>query len=415
VKVLGNQIVGRLHEHTHGPDPARREVLRAVQQMKTRAEETEETPQQIITQSVSTITRDAAAKLPTVHHLRRDIRRVRQRANNPIPVPLTAEELVIPDQYKSTSDGQNFLLYDSGPAVNRILIFGTHENLNVLAQSPHWFLDGTFKTAPSIFFQLYTIHALVHERTIPCIYALLPNKSQATYTSLLQQLMTLHANLNPVTLMVDFEQAMINSIQQVLPNAQVKGCFYHFSQNLYRKIQEQGLQQRYQEDTDFAIKIRMVAALAFVPPNDVIAAFEELCEQILPDSQAFVDYFEDTYIGRPQRRGRRAPMFRNEVWNMFDRAEHELPRTNNYVEGWHRSFQSNVGSHHPNFWSFVDFIKREQALQQVYLTQALAGHAPQPGRKIYSDLKARVLTVVRDYENRNTLDYLRGIAHNLGF
>ena len=44
--------------------------------MKTRAEDTEETPQQIITQSVSTISRDAAARLPTVHHLRRDIRHV---------------------------------------------------------------------------------------------------------------------------------------------------------------------------------------------------------------------------------------------------------------------------------------------------------------------------------------------------
>ena len=112
VKVFGNQVVGRLHEHTHGPDPTRSEVIRAVQEMKTRAEDTEETPQQIITQSVSTISRDAAARLPTVHHLRRDIRRVRQRANNPIPVPLAAEDLVISDQCKTTSDGQDFLLYE---------------------------------------------------------------------------------------------------------------------------------------------------------------------------------------------------------------------------------------------------------------------------------------------------------------
>ena len=46
--------------------------------MKTCAEDTEETPQQIITQSVSTISRDAAARLPTVHHLRRDIQCIRQ-------------------------------------------------------------------------------------------------------------------------------------------------------------------------------------------------------------------------------------------------------------------------------------------------------------------------------------------------
>ena len=250
--------------------------------------------------------------MPTVHHLRRDIRRVRQRANNPIPVPLTAEDLVIPDQYK-TSDGQDFLLYDSGQIATRILIFGTRENLNLMERFPHWFLDGTFKTAPSIFFQLYTIHALVIERTIPCVYALLPNKSQATYTMLLQQLMTINGNLNPVTIMVDFKQAMINSVHQVLPNTQVKGCFYHFSQNIYRKIQEHGLQQRYQEDTDFVLKLRMIPALAFVPPQDVIAAFKELSDELPAESQPVVDYFEDTYVGRLQHQGRRPPIFGNDL------------------------------------------------------------------------------------------------------
>ena len=116
-------------------------------------------------------------------------------------------------------------MYDSGPIAIRMLIFGTQENLNLMERSPHWFLDGTFKTAPSIFFQLYTIHALVSERTIPCVYAILLNKSQATYTMLLQQLMTINGNLNPVTIMVDFEQAMINSVHQVLPNTQAKGAF----------------------------------------------------------------------------------------------------------------------------------------------------------------------------------------------
>ena len=58
VKVFGNQVVGRLYEHTRGPDPTRSEVIRAVQEMKTRDEDTEETPQPIITQSVSTISRE---------------------------------------------------------------------------------------------------------------------------------------------------------------------------------------------------------------------------------------------------------------------------------------------------------------------------------------------------------------------
>lgn len=45
-----------------------------------------------------------------------------------------------------------------------------------------WFADGTFKTSPLIFSQVYTIHVLIKENIIiPTIYALLPNKTEETY------------------------------------------------------------------------------------------------------------------------------------------------------------------------------------------------------------------------------------------
>jgi len=416
IKIRGEELVGRLNEHAHGPDPARKEVLKAIQQMKRLAEETEEAPQQIITQSVSTISEDAKGKLPTVHHLRRNVRRHRQAVNNPLPVPQTVDEIVIPDRYKVTHDGQDFLLFDSGSDDNnRMLIFGTRDNIRLLETTAHWFLDGTFKTAPALFVQLYTVHALVNGRTIPCIYALLQNKTQETYIRLFEKLTTLNVNLKPTSIMIDFELAVINSLERIFPDCEIKGCFFHLSQNIYRKIQENGLQQRYQEDPDFALNLRMIPALAFVPTDEVVGAFEELSDILPQECRPVADYFEDSYIGRPQRRGRRQPTYAIEMWNMHRRSEAELPKTNNSVEGWHRSFQSNVGSFHPTIWKFIGFIQREQALQQVHCTQILAGHPSQPPRKKYADSNARILTIVRSYRDRNILDYLRGIAHNLSW
>ena len=70
-----------------------------------------------------------------------------------------------------------------------------------------------------------------------------------------------------------------------------------------------------------------------------------------------MDYFEDTFIGRPTRRnGRRAPQFPISLWNVHDRVEEGLPRTNNTVEGWHRSFQSNVGAEIVFFFFFFFFF-----------------------------------------------------------
>ena len=83
-----------------------------------------------------------------------------------------------------------------------------------------------------------------------------------------------------------------------------KGCFFHFSQAIFRKIQSLGLQVRYKDDEDLAHKVRMLAALAFVPEPDVIIAFEAVSEDFPLDGQAVIDYFEDTYIGRLRPGGR---------------------------------------------------------------------------------------------------------------
>lgn len=151
--------------------------------------------------------------------------------------------------------------------------------------------------------------------------------------------------------MIDFEIAVINSINAVFPRAEIKGCFFHLCQNVYRKVQALGLQQLYQNDTNFAIQVRMIAALTFVPLDKVIEHFENLQEHFIDAVSPVLDYFEDTYIGRPLHHGRRPPIFAHNLWNMYARTDAQLPRTNNSVEGWHRSFQAGLSSYHPNFWT----------------------------------------------------------------
>lgn len=46
---------------------------------------------------------------------------------------------------------------------------------------------------------------------------------------------------------------------------------------------------------------------------DVVDAFETLAEDIGDDYQGLLDYFEDTYIGRPGRRQRRDPRFSHDI------------------------------------------------------------------------------------------------------
>jgi hypothetical protein len=53
-----------------------------------------------------------------------------------------------------------------------------------------------------------------------------------------------------------------------------------FCQCLYRNIQSNGLQHRYENDADFAMQMRHLPSLAFVPVEDVTQAFEELLSRV---------------------------------------------------------------------------------------------------------------------------------------
>ena len=107
------------------------------------------------------------------------------------------------------------------------------------------------------------------------------------------------------------------------------------------------------------------------------------------------------------------PLFDLALWNMYDQTIGDLLRTNNAVEGWHRRFQANVGAYHPNFGKFIDILKREQSLNYVNISQAQAGHQPEPQRRRYQDSNRRIKNIVQDNHNRDRLQYLRGLAHNI--
>ena len=57
---------------------------------------------------------------------------------------------------------------------------------------------------------------------------------------------------DPLTVLCDFELAVIRSVTDVLDAfVNVQACFYHFTQATRRKIQELGIVSRYRVDEQF--------------------------------------------------------------------------------------------------------------------------------------------------------------------
>jgi len=112
---------------------------------------------------------------------------------------------------------------------------------------------------------------------------------------------------------------------------------------------------------------------------------------------------------------RTAAIFPIPLWNVHRQELDELPKTNNNVEGWHRSFSQLLGAYHPNIWKFINGLKKEQSLNELKIEQFLSGQRPQPSKKKYKEVALRIKAIVDDYGNRPNLEYLRGLAHILAF
>ena len=157
----------------------------------------------------------------------------------------------------------------------------------------------------------------------------------------------------------------------------------------------------------------MFLALTFVPVTDVIQAFEELEQYVDGSLEPIIDYFEDNYVGRRQRRGRKRPRFPITWWNVHDRTLADDPRTNNNAEAGFRRLQSDFGCQHPTIWEFLSALRKHHVLRDVDYNKLEQGRQP-PAKQPKAVLREeRIRSIVENYEDRTIIELLRAIAHNI--
>lgn len=146
-------------------------------------------------------------------------------------------------------------------------------------------LLGPLQVCPAIFTQIFTIHGIFRGEAFPFAYSLLPNKTQASYTTVFDVIVEKCRDLRleaprPDTVIADFEQPTLSAVTTVFPDTILRLCLFHLGQSVYRHVQAQGLQVAYAEPEDREIKIHvhMMISIAFVPTDDVEAAFDEVIE-----------------------------------------------------------------------------------------------------------------------------------------
>ncbi|RNA02866.1 hypothetical protein BpHYR1_021018, partial [Brachionus plicatilis] len=152
---------------------------------------------------------------------------------------------------------------------NRILLFISSTGIEILQKAEEYHLDGTFKIAAQQFYQILTVHAVIDKTTYVCAYIFLENKSTLTYIIALEQLRNICFPKNLKKVMVDFESALMKSIISVFPDVTLKGCWFHFTKAIRKKICLLGLKIIYSNDYKFRFWVKRFMALALIPIDKI--------------------------------------------------------------------------------------------------------------------------------------------------
>ncbi|CAF1533811.1 unnamed protein product [Adineta ricciae] len=376
-----------------------------------RAINTQETPDTIITNCYRGLSDPSLARLPIRDNLKRRVRMLRQK-NQMVKEPNDPNFLSVPVKLTTTLRNDQFLRCDTGPGEDRILIFASDEQVDILQDAEEFLVDGTFKVVPEIFYQLYIVHGVFRDHVIPLVYALLRRKTADTYKRLVHEIVNIAPRWSPRTIMLDFEQSYIGAFKSAFPTVLLSGCYFHLRQSIHRKLQALGHQQQYETDADFAHNIHKIAALTFLDENAVVNGFEHLSMNLTSEFENILDYFEGTYIGRLRsNRTRRNPLFPIPFWNMHTRTTQSMMRTNNSAEAYHRRIGAVFQCAHPTLWIFLEKLISEENNIHADILQVCAGQQPKK-RKVNERLERRLLNLLSN-PHQDLSAQINAIAYNI--
>ena len=121
---------------------------------------------------------------------------------------------------------------DSPPP--RAILFTTNILLEQLSKSSKWSQDGTHRTAPKDFGQVFITMMKIGTKWIPAVKGLLPNHQKESYKFNNEMIkFTIEKkgrDINITSILSDFEIGIQQAASETFPGVHLKGCRFHFAQ-----------------------------------------------------------------------------------------------------------------------------------------------------------------------------------------
>lgn len=166
--------------------------------------------------------------------------------------------------------------------LEEFVILGSKWMLSQL-KSSYWYIDGSFKIVPQDYYQILTIlvSSDYHQSEVPAVYILTSCKSEniyfAAFSALKQICQSLSLELKPRVIMADFEKGMRKALNQIFIHSKLLGCFFHYSQAIWRKASKLSLRSEvYLGKTKILICfLKILIHLPIIKRKEIVDALEK--------------------------------------------------------------------------------------------------------------------------------------------
>ncbi|XP_035663387.1 uncharacterized protein LOC118407075 [Branchiostoma floridae] len=302
-----------------------------------------------------------------------------------------------------------FLRGDVWCGERRHLVFASDKQLTLLSKAKTWYCDGTFFVVRPPFSQLFSIHAFVKQgedyKQVPLVFVLMSRREKGDYKKVFETVRDMLPRQPKVeNFVMDFEDGMWGAVRSVFPTCTRKGCGFHLTQAIYKKIQRLGLQPVYYEKGGAYEFMRKLMVLHFLPAQRIRGAFEEMRREVQhPTLLELMEYMEREWLG-------------NSVWSIDEWSVYYQPvRTNNDLEGYHTRLNKKA-QHSLAFYLLVDLLHKEAQYVRLQVKMVSTNRLTRYQRKPYRVLQQQIFNLFDRFHGgqMDTASFLRTVSRLYG-
>ena len=335
---------------------------------------------QVLTEN---ITDEPTPGLPSKAQLAQNANRRRQRLRpkDPATLDFDLEEDAAPE---------GFFCHDIKTKNSHHLMFANDKMIDILSRAKNWFVDGTFKIVRQPFAQLLSIHAFIKcdksLEQIPLMFVVMSGKHKKDYKRVFKEIKEMIPSCAVETVTIDFEAAMWFAIPSVFPDITILGCCFHWTQAVWRKVQELGLQVLYSNDDKTHKFIRKLLSLPYLPAEHINAVFTALQRKATtPPLQQLTNYISTTWIN--------SSVWPIPSWSVFGR----YTQTNNDVEGWHFRMNAKAKKGQLSFYMLIQLLYEESQSVNVQIRLVKENKLSRQEQSKYRKAQQAIFDIWDDY------------------